>query len=591
MTEPTSLPPTIEEPGADVAVTTPVLPVTPAGQTPPPQPGRRLRWAVALVVVALAVGATAAAAALLTGASSPSTVARWAPADAVGFVEVRADLPGDQRAALGEFLSAFPGFADQTILDRKLDELYEQLFAAASKGKQSWSADIAPWFGGQVGAAFGPLPAGTATEPSAMARAGRGLVIATTTDPAKALAWVRASATEAGKTVTATTHGGVDMLVVGPTDRPMAAAATSTVLLVGDRASVEAAIDRGGDAGLATTDRFRTAIAALPGDRLSTTYLDTAALVARLADMPGAAATDALAKVADLIPAWAAGSLRVESDALVADGAVPRTEGSPDIADAESQLPSHLPATTMALAEGHAVGQTLIDALTRGSGADAGAAREDIDKALAPVGGLDAVIGWIGEAGLVVLPGDQPLVGLVAIPTDPKAADALAKSLRNLASIGGLQPTETEHAGATIVTIDLTKLVGFAGGALPGGAAPAMPGGYRISYAVTDDLAIVGVDQAFVEAILDTPAGQTLADQAGFRDLVARAGARHRALTWVDLDAFETAVTAHLEPAERTRFERDVKPYLAPLSAAVGVVTRDGDLDRTHGLVVLGEGR
>ena len=51
------------------------------------------------------------------------------------------------------------------------------------------------------------------------------------------------------------------------------------------------------------------------------------------------------------------------------------------------------------------------------------------------------------------------------------------------------------------------------------------------------------------------------------------------------------AVTAHLEPAERTRFERDVKPYLAPLSAAVGVVTRDGDLDRTHGLVVLGEGR
>ena len=211
MTEPTSLPPTIEEPGTEPAPTIPVLPVAAAGQTTPPsRRGRRIRWAVALVVVALAVGATAAAAVLLTGASSPSTVARWAPADAVGFVEVRADLPGDQRAALGEFLSAFPGFADQTILDRKLDELYERLFDAASKGKQSWSADIAPWFDGQVGAAFGPLPAGTATilEPSAMARDGRGLVIATTTDAAKALAWVRATAAEAGKTVTATTHAG-----------------------------------------------------------------------------------------------------------------------------------------------------------------------------------------------------------------------------------------------------------------------------------------------------------------------------------------------------------------------------------------------
>ncbi len=579
---PTEVPPTIEEARAEAAPTSPVLPADASGGATPPR-HRRLRWAVALAVVALAVGTSVAAAALLTGASAPSTVAKWAPPDAVAFGEVRADLPGDQRQALGSFLSAFPGFADQSILDRKLDEVYQRLIAAATEGRQSWSADIAPWFGGQVGVAVGLPPTGSGGIGSGTGelRDGRMLAIATTTDAAKAIAWVRTTADQKGLTVTTSQHAGSDVLLMGPTDHRKAAAATGDVLLVGDQASVEAALDRAGQGGLATVATYRDATAALPADRLMTAYVDPAAVVAAMGSMPGASTSAGLDAIAGMTPAWAASSLRVESDALVGDGVAPRTAASPDTANAASQLPSRLPATTVALFDAHDAGAVLI-----ARAGSAGAAEKDqLEKALAPVGGLKGLLGWVGEAGIVVLGGDEAQPGLVAIPTDAAAAQGFATTVKNLASVAGLSPTKTDHGGTTIVTIDLSKLTARDG-------IPAPSGGYSsVSYAVTQDLVVVGFDPAFVASVLDTKAGASLADQARFKDLVDRAGAKHRAVAWIDLVAATKLATARMDAAERARFDKDVAPYLTPFDVAVGVVTRDGDLDRTHGLVVLREGR
>ena len=77
--------------------------------------------------------ASAAVAALVTGQSSTSTVLGYVPADTIVYGEVRLDLPGDQRAAVGEFLSKFPGFADQAALDTKLDEVLDQLVKDATE--------------------------------------------------------------------------------------------------------------------------------------------------------------------------------------------------------------------------------------------------------------------------------------------------------------------------------------------------------------------------------------------------------------------------------------------------------------------------
>src|SRR5262245_14546348 len=85
------------------------VPVKPPA-SPSSSRARRLRWAAAIAVVAVVLGASAAVAALITSAASRATVLGYVPADSVAYVEARLDLPGDQRRAVGEFLSHFPGF-------------------------------------------------------------------------------------------------------------------------------------------------------------------------------------------------------------------------------------------------------------------------------------------------------------------------------------------------------------------------------------------------------------------------------------------------------------------------------------------------
>ena len=119
----------------------------------------RLRWAVAIAVVALVIVASAAVAAIITGRSTDRDGPRLRPGRHDRRTrEVRLDLPGDQRQAVGAFLSKFPGFADQAALETKLDEVLDQLVKDATDGEQTYTSDIKPWFDGELAFALGPLP-------------------------------------------------------------------------------------------------------------------------------------------------------------------------------------------------------------------------------------------------------------------------------------------------------------------------------------------------------------------------------------------------------------------------------------------------
>ena len=102
LTPPTGAP--VYEPAASGVPAQPVL----AG-SPPRRPRSRMRWIVAAVVVALVVGSSAAVAAVLTGASPQASILGYVPTDSIAYAELRLDLPGDQRQAVGAFLSKFPG--------------------------------------------------------------------------------------------------------------------------------------------------------------------------------------------------------------------------------------------------------------------------------------------------------------------------------------------------------------------------------------------------------------------------------------------------------------------------------------------------
>ena len=289
----------------------------------------------------------------------------------------------------------------------------------------------------------------------------RFLVVATQKDPAAAIGWLKSSGAattdEAYKDVT---------LTVFPHDHGPTVVATTTgsVLLVGDETSVKAAVDRNGSDGLASSKTFKTAMSSLSGDQLLRTYVDLKGYfdaVKAMAKSIGGASLNIETALADRLPAWVAAGASVDSDALISDLAIPLVEGAPTVADSESVIAKRVPASTLALFETHDYGKQLtatLDQLRKESAlADA---LKQVDQAAAALGGLDHLIGWIGDVGVVVTSdGTTPGGGLVIVPTDADQATQIATQIRNLVALAGASSgitiTDEAYGKGTITTIDL----------------------------------------------------------------------------------------------------------------------------------------
>src|SRR6266540_3029164 len=183
-TEPAATAPSAQPAAPSTApIAPPTTPVTTGSLQGKPRNG--LRWGIALLVVAIVAAAASAAFFLLSGRAAASPMLGYAPSGSLMYVEIRGDLPGDQRQHLGAFLSGFPGFADQSILDDKLTETLDRLVRAATDGKHSYAAEIKPWWGGAL-AIDVPALSDAASGPDRF----RAAVYLTVTDGTKAQAWV-----------------------------------------------------------------------------------------------------------------------------------------------------------------------------------------------------------------------------------------------------------------------------------------------------------------------------------------------------------------------------------------------------------------
>jgi hypothetical protein len=566
---------------APVSATT----TAPVESAPAVRPSRR-RWAVAGLIALVVVALSAAGLFALVGATNSSLVSAWTSADAVVYVEVRGDLPGDQRQNLGRFLAHFPGFADQATLDQKIDETLDRLIDGMSGGKRNWSKDIKPWFGGQVGVSLSSFPTMTPTDPAGGMADARGLLVATQKDPAAAIAWLKSlsidSATDEsykGVTMTVYTHGSAPRI---------AAAATSGVLLVGDEASVKSAIDRDGKDGLAASKAFSSAMAGIDGDQVTRAYIDLKRYLDAVKAMVGSMGASGLGldqAILDRVPDWVASGGRVESDALVGETVAPVVKDAPSVADSESVLAKHLPSSTLALFEAHDYGKLLgaqLDQLRKNPTLADGF--KQVDQAAAVLGGLDHLIGWVGDVGVVVTAdGDTPGGGLVIVPTDVAEANQIVTQLKNLVALAGgssgITIRDEAYGNGTITTIDfgdLAKLSGLAGG---GTMALPISGHAEISFTVQGGVAIVGVGPAWVKQIVDVKPGSTLGDQGRYKDALSRVGSKNASSVFVDLAAIRALVGPLIAKDAGAKYETDVKPYIEPFDILAGASrTSDGKL-------------
>jgi Protein of unknown function (DUF3352) len=588
-------------------------PVSPDGvAVEPPRKRGRLRWAAAAAVIAVVVLVSAAAAFVLTSGASTAAILGYVPADSVAYGELRLDLPGDQKQAVGQFLSTFPGFKDQAALDTKLDEVLDRLVAEASTDEQTFTKDIKPWFDGEIGFAVGALPAATElTDPAKAAADTRALVLLSIKDAALAQTWFEGVLTESGTTSTTQTYDGVELTVASEPSMPGAQGAfgivNGKVAVIGDLASVHAAIDTDGTSGLAGDPAFDAATAAIDADHLGFVYVHLRSILDRV--MAAAPTTDGPAVSASmlaLVPDWVATGFRVEDDALVLDAIAPHNAEAPgpDTNHANG-VADWAPPTTIVMAAANDYGATLREtiALYRQDPALKDAFTS-VDQAAGLLGGLDAALAWIGDAGVVVNQDGTAIEGgLVAIPTDSAAATQFLTTIRGIASLGGatagITVRDETYGDATITVIDLGSpqdLVGMAG-ALSGGNLPTDPsmlplpsGDIEIAYAVTDKVVVIGSGPDFVKSVLDAGAGASLADDARFASLVDRVGKEHTSLTFVDIAAIRGLVEgmmASVPGVDRTEYETSIQPFLAPFDAAVAANSVGTDVDTSRFVITV----
>ena len=369
----TSTPPAFEH---EVAYASGPVPASPVLPPKAPRRGGRVRWAVSLAVIAVVVLASAAVAALVTGQST-STVLGYVPPATTVYAEVRLDLPGDQRAAAGEFLSKFPGFADQAALDSKLDEMLDQLVKDATERRTDLHRRHQAVVRRRARLQRRPVAACRVTWPTA-GRRSSGHPGRWPSCRSRTRRWPRHGSTRrsprAAPRRPAETYNGASLTVFEPSDGATAALAMidGKVALAGDIASVKAAIDTNGSSGFASEPGPKAAIDSVDGDHVAFGYVALRPLLdwsnelnkateSAVGGMAMEGISDSILKV---VPEWTAYWLRFENDALVMEATAPRPEtASGPTENRNSTIAEHVPSSAIFAATSHDLGKSLKEML------------------------------------------------------------------------------------------------------------------------------------------------------------------------------------------------------------------------------------
>ena len=543
-----------------------------------PRPAGLLRWGIALVVVALVVGAVSVGTIFLASGSATSTVEGWIPAGTVIYLEGRADLPGDQRQNVGNIIARFPGFKDQASLDSKIDQALDQ---ALQKSGISWTTDLKPWVAGEVGVAVTrdllDLATAAQKDPAAVKTPDRGaVVLASVKDAAAATAWV---AKQAGGTPTTATYGDGQITTVSKAGVSIAWAVRGTVLLLGPEVSVKAALDTKGASPVAASSGFVEARKGAPSAYLGFGYVDTRSLFDAIIGRAGTSANIPQAckdSAAAAVPDWSAGFAHAADSALVTDLVAPVPSGAPASGsagkDAPSAIAAHLPVTALAAFEVRQAGASLV---AFWSGLKAGLAcdpsvkgtLDQADTALAAIGGLQSLFGWAGDSAIAVeYNGGTFGGGVAAIATDEAAATRTLGQVQAALALAG------KGAGIS------TRTEPYGGGSLLIVTVPGQASGMaipEIAATVQKGVFVLGTVD-FVKDVVDTSANASLSTTHAYTTAISAAGGDGVSDVFIDISGIRAAAEAMMPAAEKTSYETNVQPFLVPFDAFASVTKAPG---------------
>ena len=562
----------------------------------PERPKGLVRWGVALLAVAVMVGVVSIAAVMLAAGAASSVVQGWLPSTTVAYLEIRADLPGDQRAKVGDIIAKFPGFADQASLDAKIDEALERILEGSGV---SWTNDIKPWLGGEVGLAVTSAAFDLATLSDLGSGGLEGLdgpdlgkapddgavALIAVKDAAAAEAWIAEQL--GGRQTTETYAGGEITIVSGLLKNNLAFAVRGNVLILGPEKTVKAALDTNGSSPVATSDSFTAARETVPSAYLGFGYVDLKAFVdASLgaagdeADLPQAC----LDQVVGMVPAWAAGSARAADDALVFETTTPAVgDAASSAKGSASAIASRLPATTIAAVEVRDLGPTVVDGvetLKEALACDPATAGmvDQLEQALTAAGGVESLIGWAGDTAIAVEFGDGAFGGgLAAIVTDEAAAGQTLDQVQALLALAGgeagIDVREEPYGDGELLILTLPADVEMLAADAP-----------EIAVTVQDGIFVLGTLD-FAKRVVDTTAGTSLAQLDSYERAISLAGGDGVSDVFVDIAAVRTAAESMIPADEKAEYETEVQPFLEPFEAFASVAEAPGTTTTSRAVI------
>ena len=566
-------------------------------------------------VTVLAVGGGIAAGSFLLsdrGGAGTGAAASYVPADAPFYLEWRLDPSAEQDAALREVLGRFPAIEGLDLtrpLYEQLGEVIDEQLAQQDEVDLTWSADVATWFDGSVAFAVTDIDLAAMEaplDPMAPPPMPDMLLVAGVTDAEAARAFVDKLVAEAeaqGDDLTTTEHRGITIRASG--DGEGAFAVTETAILAApDGASIQAALDvaETGDGGLGGTGEMSAMVDALPADWIGFAMYDLTELMAATmtqAETEDVAMADAMRELLTHQPMRGAMAITAGGDRIAMDSVTPQPTGPFAVDNADRGLASEVPGDALFYSESGNIGEAMsaVLATVKQAAASDPAAEEQIGMAEAALGAdLEELGAWIDDGAIVAgWDGTAAYGGLLLVPNDVDTAERRLSQLSTFAGLAAMDPSsgvtvsERDVAGTTVTTIEWADPNAMAEGM------PGVPTGVTVELAVTDDRALIGLGDAFVELVLDGDPGQSLAEQPRYAGAVAElGGATNAGVAWMDVRGTREAVESALGPMlsfvdPDGVYETDVKPWLLPLDRAVAVTMLEGELLVQRSALFIGE--
>jgi Protein of unknown function (DUF3352) len=470
-----------------------------------------------------------------------SSAAELVPAGAVVYGEATLDPEGDQKEAIDNVLSKFPGGGGA---GDKLKELIEKGFREGDV-PVSFKKDIEPWLGDEAAAfAAGPAEAGQFKTAAA--------VVATDDEDAAFEALQKVDQGKAKKT----TYRDVDFL-----DEPGdgAGATVDGFLVLGTEAGVKAAIDASKDgSNLSDDDDYTKAIEDASDDRLALLYVNTPELAKNIQGS-GVALPESFDK---FFKEPVVATVDADDDGVLIESTIPEQLAKTFAFFGKgSDLLTELPGDSWL-----ALGQTdfgkLLDFYVDAFAGVAGG-RDQIEQQFKAATGLEFqdVIAWMGDFGIFARGTSlSELDGALVVETSDEAASA-----RFLAALERLAKTQADNPGDSVGP--LTAPGGGKGFTLQ---SPDIPKPIH-AFVKSGRVVIAYGDAAATDAV---DPSDKLGDSADFTSTRDSLG---------DYDvSFYVLMAPILDLVDSTDSGTDAdwqkaKPYLEPLSALVGGTSGDGD--------------